>query len=501
MINSILKYFISKRVHRIYDVYSDLKKVQEEQLFSILTTSEKTVFGKEYDFENIKTIKDFQSKVPLHTYESIFPYIEKMLEGQESVLYPGLVKWFSKSSGTTNAKSKYIPVSDKALVDCHFKGGEDELSLYLKAVPESELFKGKILCVGGSFSKSTKHPDIFIGDVSAVTMKELPLWAEYFRTPSLNTALMSEWESKLDQMALESMNENVTGIAGVPTWTIVLIKKILEKTGKENILEVWPNLEVFFHGAVSFDPYRHLFKELIPKDNMHYMEAYNASEGFFAIQDDLSKDNEMLLMPDYGIFYEFVPVTDPDKSHPVAYTMLDVKIGKNYAMIISTNGGLFRYVIGDTVMFTSLFPHRIKITGRTKHYLNTFGEELVVHNADTAILQACLATGAKIVDYTAGPIFMTDDSRGGHEWIIEFSTLPISPSLFIFELDKNLKMINSDYDAKRYKNIALQEPVLKIAPEGTFHKWMKEKNKLGGQNKVPRLSNTREFLYELNNLI
>ncbi|MEI8269938.1 MAG: GH3 auxin-responsive promoter family protein, partial [bacterium] len=367
----------------------------------------------------------------------------------------------------------------------------------LKNNPNSKVFDGKSLFVGGSFNQIKSAPDIFCGDISAIMMKNLPLWGEYLRTPSLETALLSNYEEKIERLAEESSFENVVSIAGVPTWMILLIKKVVEKKGVKNIFEVWPNLEVFFHGAVSFVPYQKLFEELFPSSKMFYMEAYNASEGFFAIQDDLSKKGEMMLMPDYGIFYEFILMEEFGLKNPNVLTMDKVEIGKNYALVISTNAGLWRYVIGDTITFVSIFPHRIKITGRTKHFINVFGEEVVVHNTDAAIAEACFETDSLIAEYTVSPVFMENSKRGAHEWVIEFEKSPSNESEFKDFLDTSLRKINSDYDAKRFKDIALGPPVVNIVPSGTFHKWMKNRDKFGGQNKVPRLSNTRIYLEEI----
>lgn len=490
------------RVLELEQLKKDPITIQEKTWRNLVREAEDTKWGKSHKYSEIKTLEDFQNNVPVSYYEDLEPYIKDIMNGEEDVLWPANIEWFSKSSGTTASRSKFIPVSKESLEGCHFKGGKDQLALYLKNNPESNILNGKSLFIGGSFSQVHSDPDIFCGDVSAVIMKNLPLWAEYFRTPRLNTALMSEWEEKIEKLAEESIKENVTSIAGVPTWTKVLIEKILEKTGAKNIYEVWPNLEVFFHGAVSFDPYRALFRELFPSKEMRYMEAYNASEGFFALEyDPKNHGGEMMLMPDYGIFYEFIPFDEIGKKHPKSYSMKDVSVGVNYALVISTNGGLWRYMIGDTVKFVSLFPHAIKITGRTKHFINAFGEEVMVHNTDQAVKEACDKTTSLIYEYTVAPIFMTDSARGGHEWIIEFEREPKSVEEFSKILDDTLRKVNSDYDAKRYKDIALAPPVIHIAPKGTFLSWMKSRGKLGGQNKVPRLSNSREYIDEILTLI
>ena len=500
-IHAPLKWLMKYRIAEIERLKNDPISAQEKTLFEILFRAENTEYGKKYNFESIKNISDFQKNVPINSYEDFFPFIERMMKGQGNILWPGIISWFSKSSGTTNARSKFIPVSNESLEECHFEAGKDELGLYIKNNPNTKIFEGKSLCVGGSFLQVNEDPEIFCGDISAVIIKNMPMWAQYLRTPSLETALLPEFEEKLERLAEEASKENVTSIAGVPTWVSIVVRKVLEKTGAKNIYEVWPNLEVFFHGAVAFAPYKKLFAKLFPSPNMRYMEAYNSSEGFFAIQDDPSREGEMMLMPDYGVFYEFIPMSEFGNENPRISTMVDVEIGKNYALVISTNGGLWRYVIGDTVAFTTLFPHRIKITGRTKHFMNAFGEEVVVHNADMAIKEACEATRASVEDYTACPIFMEHGGKGGHEWIVEFGSEPDSIEHFKGVLDASLRRINSDYDAKRHKDIALAEPVVHKAPKGTFYKWMKSRNKLGGQNKVPRLSNSREYVEEILKMI
>lgn len=469
--------------------------VQESFLFSILEQARDTEYGKKYNFKDIKSLNDFQKNVPINSYEEFHTYIKRMLEGEENVLWPGLIENFSKSSGTT-ARSKFLPVSEELLESC-FKAGQDQLMLYLKNNPESSVLEGKSIFVGGSLKQIKDEPSIFCGDVSAILMHNLPAFAKYFRTPSLETATLDDYEVKLEKLAEETASEDVRSLAGTPTWTIALIKKVVEKKNAKNILEVWPNLEVFFHGAVSFLPYREIFKELIPTDKMHYMEAYNASEGYFALQDDLSKNGEMWLAPDYGVFYEFIPLHEYGSENPKVCTMEDVKVGESYVLLITTNAGLYRYLIGDTVTFTSLAPHRIKITGRTKHFINAFGEEVVVHNTDKAIEETCLKTGARISEYTACPVFMNDENSGGYEWIIEFEKEPSDIEEFRDMLDSTLREINSDYDAKRHKDIILKKLKLNIAPEGTFYNWLKSKGRLGGQNKVPRLSGSREYVEEI----
>jgi hypothetical protein len=415
-----------------------------------------------------------------------------MVNGEENILWPSHIKWFAKSSGTTSDRSKFIPVSDEALEDCHYKGGKDLVSIFCNNRPDTNVFKGKGLVLGGSHQVNEVGNTIQ-GDLSAIIVKNLPFWAEYHRVPDKLTTLNPNFEEKIEKIAQMAIKENITNISGVPTWNVVLAKRILEITGKSNLLEVWPNLEFYFHGGVSFKPYREQFKALIPSDYMYYMENYNASEGYFAIQ-DLENVEEMLLMLDYGIYFEFLPTENLDDEHPKTLGLDEVEIGKNYALIISTNSGLWRYMIGDTIKFTNLNPFRIIVTGRTKQYINTFGEEVIVDNADSAIKRACEETNANVKDYTAGPIYFKDGEAGGHEWIIEFEDAPENLEHFFMVLDGHLREINSDYDAKRFNNMALNKPLIHVAPEGTFYEWMKKRGKLGGQNKVPRLSNDREYL-------
>lgn len=492
IINNIFGWALKKRIHQI-DLFEKYPlEVQGEVLTKLLNTAKDTEWGKKYDFKSIDCYNDFSSRIPISTYEELFPDIDRLLKGEKNILWPGEVEWFAKSSGTTNAKSKFIPISKESLEDCHYKGGKDMLSLYFHNFPQRALFTGKSLSIGGSHQINPLNPKSNYGDVSAVIMQNLPLWAKAVRTPSIKVAVMDKWEEKIEAMTQECVRENVTCMAGVPTWTLVLLQRILEKEGKSNILEIWPNLELFVHGAVAFGPYRNLFKELIPSDKMNYQEVYNASEGFFGIQDDPNSD-DMLLMLDYGVYYEFVPMDDESKIIPLG----QVELGVNYALVISTNAGLWRYKIGDTVRFTSLAPYKIKISGRTKHFINAFGEELMVENADAAISYACEQTCSKISNYTGAPIYFEGKERGGHEWIIEFEEKPKDMDQFIYFFDNKLKEVNSDYEAKRYKDMALVLPIVHAVPQDTFYKWLKSKNRVGGQFKVPRLSNTREYIEEL----
>jgi GH3 auxin-responsive promoter len=503
MFNEVMVWLLKQRSKRIQTFMREPMAVQEQQFRSLLSNAKQTEWGKKYDYNTISSIKTFQERVPISTYEDMYPYIERVMRGEQYVLWGTPIYWFAKSSGTTNARSKYIPVSRESLQECHFMGGKDLMTLLIENKADLKIFEGKGISVGGSLSPNPYGtPDSFCGDVSAVIMKNLPTWAQYIRTPDIDTALMSVWEEKLERMANIVSKENVTSMLGVPTWILVLIEKILDITGKDNVLEIWPDFEVFVHGAVAFQPYRDLFKQKIfPSSNVLYLETYNASEGFFGVQDDLSRPDEMLLMLDYGIFYEFIPVEEADNDNPKTFTLEEVELGKNYAMIVSTNGGLWRYKIGDTVRFTTKTPYRIKISGRTKHFINAFGEEVIVENADSAIAKACMETGAEINDYTAAPAYMDTRQSGAHEWAIEFKREPINFARFVEVLDQTLRDENSDYDAKRYKDYILRPPIVHQVEQGTFYEWLRHRGKLGGQHKVPRLSNSREYLDDILNRV
>lgn len=498
LINSILTWVMKKRIHQIELFMKYPHDVQEELFRKLIKEAGTTEFGKKHGFADIETPAQYRQRVPIFTYEKLFPYIKRLMQGEQNILWPTEITWFSKSSGTTNQRSKFIPVSQEALEECHFKGGKDLISIYVNNFPDTRLFDGKGLAVGGShqINEYDSSDSSSYGDVSAVIMQNLPTWAQFIRTPSLETALMANWEEKISKMAAETAQVNVTNISGVPTWTALLIQRIVELEKKDSILEVWPNLEAFFHGAVSFQPYRNLFERLIPRASMRYVEIYNASEGFFGIQDQ-TDSTEMLLMLDYGIYYEFIPVEDLESESPRAIGLSDVELGKNYAMIITTNAGLWRYNIGDTVRFTSTSPYRIKISGRTKHFINAFGEEIIIENAEAAIDKACEVTGAVIDNFTAAPVFLEKGKKGGHEWVIEFKVLPRNLEEFRTVLDKTLREINSDYDAKRQHDLALVAPRISTVRAGTFYDWMKKRGKLGGQNKVPRLFNTREYVDDI----
>ncbi len=496
IVNSIFTWYMKKRIHQIELFIKYPLDVQEEWLHTLISSAENTEWGKLYDYKSILTVSQFKDRVPIQNYDTLKPYIERMLKGEQNILWPSDIKWFAKSSGTTSDRSKFIPVSEEALEECHYKGGKDMISIYCNNRPNTQMFTGKGLVLGGSHQINQLCDDIHFGDLSAVLIKNLPMWAEYYRTPDISIALMDNYEEKMDKMAEATIKENVTNISGVPTWTIVLAKKVLQLTGKNNLLEVWPNLELYFHGAVNFNPYREQFKELIPSDNMYYLETYNASEGFFGIQDQ-DNSEELLLMLDYGIFYEFLPLENLEDENPNTLTLDQVQLYKNYAIIISTNAGLWRYLIGDTVQFTSISPFRIKITGRTKHFINAFGEEVIIDNAENALSKACAVTSATVKDYTACPIYFKGEEVGGHEWIIEFETQPKDFEQFIDVMDQTLREVNSDYDAKRFKDMALRRPKVHNAPTDTFYKWLKARGKLGGQHKVPRLANERKYVDEI----
>lgn len=495
IVNSIISWFLKKRKHQVELFLKYPIDVQKELLLQLVQKAQHTEVGKKFEFSTIKTYDDFSQKVPIQQYESIEPLIERARKGTQNIFWPTPIKWFAKSSGTTNSKSKFIPVSDEALEDCHFKAGKDMLCLYFNNNPSAQLFAGKGLRLGGS-SAVYEDNNSYFGDLSAIIIENMPFWADFSSSPKQEIALMSEWESKIEAIINETINENITSLAGVPSWMLVLLNKVLERTGKDNILEVWPNLEVYFHGGVNFNPYREQFKKIIPSTDFKYYEIYNASEGFFAIQ-DVNNSLDLLLMLDYGIFYEFIPMNKFDGENSEAIPLSKVKLNTNYALVITTNGGLWRYLIGDTVKFTSLNPYRIRITGRTKHFINVFGEELIIENAENALKQACLKTASEVSEFTVAPIFMNGDKSGGHEWVIEFSKHPESINYFTEILDNSLKAINSDYEAKRYNNLTLAMPKINVAKKGLFYSWLKQNGKLGGQHKVPRLSNSRKYLEEL----
>lgn len=495
IINSFATWILKKRIHQMELFLKYPHEVQDELLLSLIKSAENTQIGRKYDFSSMKNYTIFSDRIPVSTYEELEPLIELTRKGEQNVFWHSNIKWFAKSSGTTNAKSKFIPVSSEALENCHYKASKDLLCLFLNNNEDSQLFTGKSLRLGGS-KQLYENNNTFFGDLSAILIDNMPIWAEFSSTPSSKISLMGDWETKLPAIINETMNENVTSLAGVPSWMMVLLQKSLETTGKSNLLELWPNAEVYFHGGVSFEPYKEQYKKLFPKDSFKYYEIYNASEGFFGIQDQNDSD-ELLLMLDYGIFYEFIPMDTFGTLNQRVIRLNQVELHKNYALVITTNSGLWRYLIGDTIRFTSLSPYRIKVTGRTKHHINVFGEELMVENTDTAVAKTCKEFNCEIVDYTVAPIFMTNQQKGAHEWIIEFKTKPDTIENFRKALDENLQSVNSDYEAKRYNSMTLNPLVLNVARENLFYDWLKQQDKLGGQHKVPRLSNERTYLESL----
>lgn len=497
LLNSFASWLLTKRMHQIELFMKYPHEVQNEWFRKLIDSAKATEWGKNHGYSSIQTPEQFSKQVPIQDYDSLKPFIERTRRGEQNILWNTETKWFAKSSGTTNDKSKFIPVSSESLEECHLKCGKDMVAIYCHNYPESELFTGKNLALGGSHTTDIfNNYESHHGDVSAIIMQNLPLWAEFFRAPDLSIALLTNFEEKLEKMARATMTENVTSIAGVPSWMTILLKRILEITGKRTIKEVWPNLEVYFHGGVSFSPYKENFEQLFGKPNMRYFELYNASEGFFGMQDQ-KNSSDLLLMLDYGIYYEFIPVDDLDNTTKKAIPLSEVKTGQHYAIVISTNGGLWRYQPGDTIRFTSLSPYRFRITGRTKHFLNTFGEEVIIDNTDKAVKIACEKTGSLIKEYTVAPVFMNGNQNGAHEWLIEFEKAPDDMNYFTEVLDNALKSLNSDYEAKRFNNFVLRLPIVRAAKESTFYNWLRKKNKLGGQNKIPRLSNERKHLEEI----
>ncbi|GAA4894291.1 GH3 auxin-responsive promoter family protein [Flaviramulus aquimarinus] len=495
LVNSIASWFLKKRFHQIELFLKYPNEVQNELLLSLIDFARNTEIGKQYDFASIKDYKTFAERVPIKNYDGWQDVIERSRSGENNIFWPSPIKWFAKSSGTTRAKSKFIPVSEESLEDCHYAASKDLLCMYLNNNENSQLFTGKSLRLGGSKELYRENGTVF-GDLSAILIDNMPFWAEFSSTPSSKVSLMSDWEHKMQAIVNETINENVTSLAGVPSWMLVLLNNVLETTGKQNLHEVWPNMEVYFHGGVSFTPYKDQYKNILPQKSFKYYEIYNASEGFFAIQDQ-NNSSELLLMLDYGIFYEFIPMDIYATPQESAIPLSEVKLNQNYAVIITTNAGLWRYKIGDTIRFTSLNPYRIKVSGRTKHHINVFGEELIIENAENALKKVCKRTKAEIVDFTAAPIFMEGKEKGAHEWLIEFKTPPSDIHYFNELFDNALKSLNSDYEAKRYNNITLNKPKINIARTHLFHDWLKQNDKLGGQHKVPRLSNTRDYMDDL----
>ena len=501
ILNSIASWWMKKRMHQIELFMKYPVDVQNESLRKLIASAKDTEWGKKYNYKNITTLEQFKNTVPIQDYDSLKPFIDRMRKGEQNILWNSDIKWFAKSSGTTNDKSKFIPVSEESLENCHYNGGRDMIAIHCSLNPETQLFTGKNLALAGSLvTDNFGNYESQNGDLSAIMVNNLPIWAEFFRSPDISIALMEKWDEKLDKLAKATMQENMVSLAGVPSWMLLIMKRVLEESGKNSISEVWPNLEVYFHGGISFNPYKEQFKTIFNKPDLNYLELYNATEGFFGIQDQQHSD-ELLLMLDYGIYYEFLPLENNDDENPKTLSIAEVKVDVNYALVISTTAGLWRYKLGDTIKFTSLFPFRFKITGRTKHYINAFGEEVIMDNADKALVIACEKSFAQIREYTVAPVYMNGTDNGAHEWLIEFEVYPDDIEYFTEMLDNALKSINSDYEAKRYQNMILKHPIVKSVPEGTFHKWFESKNKLGGQHKVPRLSNERKFAEEIHSII
>ncbi|ARN71977.1 MULTISPECIES: GH3 auxin-responsive promoter family protein [Nonlabens] len=495
ILNSVVSWFLKKRIHDMELFIKHPQELQDNVLQDLIYFARNTEYGKKYGFKDIKSYKDFAAIMPVVEYSDVQADIERCKSGENNIFWPTDIKWFAMSSGTTSARSKFIPVSQESLEDCHYAAAKDLLCMYLNNNPESKLFTGKGLRLGGS-KKLDKKAGTAAGDLSSILIDNMPFWADYSSTPGNETALLADWETKLPAIVNETIKERVTSLAGVPSWMMVLLNKVLETTGKDNILQVWPDMEVFFHGGVSFDPYIEEYRKLLPSDRVKYYEIYNASEGFFAIQDK-NDSKELLLMLDYGIFYEFIPMDNYGTPDEEIIPLNQVELGKNYAVIITTNAGLWRYKIGDTVRFTSTSPYRIKVTGRTKHHINVFGEELIIENAEEALKNTMISVPCAIKEYTVAPVFMQGKEKGAHEWMIEFNTAPVDELAFAKALDENLQKVNTDYEAKRYNNTTLTAPRIHHAKENTFYNWLKDKNKLGGQHKIPRLSNSREYMEEL----
>jgi len=495
LFHSIASWALKKRITQIELFVKYPNETQQEVLLKLLNTAKNTEIGKKYKFNSIENYEDFKNRLPIVKYEEISKSIERCRQGEQNIFWPSPIKWFAKSSGTTNSKSKFIPVSTESLEDCHYKAGKDMLSLYLNNNKDSQLMVGKCLRLGGS-GELYENNNSYFGDLSAIFIDNLPFWAELGSTPSNKVSLMTEWESKMEAIISETLNEKVTSLAGIPSWMFVLLQNALKRKKVKKISDIWPNIEVYFHGGVNFKPYKNQFENLFNDKQLKFYEIYNASEGFFAIQDQ-NNSSELLLMLDYGIFYEFLSMDSFNDLKQNIIPLWEVKVGINYALVITTNAGLWRYLIGDTIKFTTLKPYRIKITGRTKHFINVFGEELIIENAEEAISLSAKEFSVSIINYTVGPVFMKKNSKGGHEWLIEFDKPPKNIEYFSIFLDKKLKELNSDYEAKRYKSMTLKKPLITIAKKNLFYEWLSSINKLGGQNKIPRLSNSRKYIDSL----
>ncbi|MSQ79999.1 MAG: GH3 auxin-responsive promoter family protein [Flavobacteriaceae bacterium] len=492
--NTVYSWYLRARYDEVMHTMEHPHEVQQRLWEGLRDKMAYTAWGQEYDFKSIRNIYDFRNRIPVQNYDQLKPWIDRMMKGEQNVLWPSEIRWFAKSSGTTSDKSKFIPVSYENLEECHLKAARDLLSIYCASNPDTKIFSGKGLVMGGSHQLNHLHQGSYYGDLSAVLMQNLPFWVHFIRTPELSVALMPDWEVKLEKMAKQTSEQDVTNLSGVPTWTLVLIERIFQLTGKKDLHDVWPNLELYVHGGVSFTPYRERFASLF-KNNVNYLETYNASEGFFGMQH--GPETDLMLLLDNGTFYEFMPMSEYGKDYPETKQLYEVDTKENYALVITTNSGLCRYILGDTIKFTSLKPYKFRISGRTRHYINAFGEEIIIENAEKALVNACAKTGATIRDYTAAPIYFDENQKPTHEWLIEFEQPPENLALFTTELDNGLKEANSDYEAKRYKDLAMQLPKVQAVQAGTFQRWLKAKGKLGGQHKVPRLSNDRTVLEEV----
>ena len=496
-VNAIFKRYFRYRMRQLDQMIRQPQSTQRQVLTQLLEAAAHTEFGKKYDFRSIQDPRDFAARIPVQDYESLKPYIQRMMHGEKDILWGGKTRWFSKSSGTTSDKSKFIPVSLENLRDCHIKGTWDTMAFFYDQRPDARQFECKSLLMGGSLEPFSEYPQTKRGDVSAVMIRNMPMVARPFFTPDLETALLSNFDEKIERMAqIASQDPEVVMIGGVPTWTVVLFRRILELTGKEHMLQVWPQLQGYIHGGVSFTPYREQFRQFLPSPAISYQEIYNASEGYFAAQNQFSEQG-MLLLLDNGVYFEFLPAEEWDREFPRSLTLDEVETGRDYALVISTSAGLWRYKIGDTVAFTSTDPYKIKVTGRTQHFINAFGEEVMVDNTDRAIAQTCAELDTLVTEYTVAPVYFQDGGKGGHQWLIEFERPPADLSLFVDRLDANLQKINSDYEAKRYKNMALKRLTVQAVPAGTFHRWLRSKGKYGGQHKVPRLANHRQYVEDL----
>ncbi len=500
LVSPLISFHMRQRMSRIQWFIDNPFEAQELVFQDLIVKAATTEWGKNYRFDELNSQGSFKERIPLQDYESLKPFIQRSMRGERDVLWPGRTKWFAKSSGTTSDRSKFIPITNESLHDCHYQSGRDVMTLYLENFPNKNVFAGKGMVMGGSHSISAVNEDSICGDLSAILMQNMPIIGEIYRVPKLEVALLDDWEEKAEMLVKSTIGENLTNISGVPSWTLVYLRNALEATGKRDIAEIWPNLELFMHGGVNFQPYRTAFEAINPSGTLSYQEVYNASEGFIGIQDRPDKD-DMLLLLDNGIYYEFIPKSEWGKENPRTKSLDEVEMDEIYALVISTNSGLWRYQIGDTIRFTDLNPHRIKIEGRTKHFINVFGEELMVANTDSALSKVCPLHDCEVRDYTVAPIFMKESDSGGHEWLIEFGKEPSDMSQFIIDLDKELQSVNSDYAAKRSYDAAIKLPVVHSIPSGSFEKWLKMKGKLGGQNKVPRLSNERKYLEEIQSML